>query len=101
VPKHSFAKVRYAVFGCGNSDWAATYQSIPRFIDEQLGGAWRPRRVYPRRGRCPVVTSMASSKAVRQACATGDKEFGIDSELQPQRPTTSRSTRSTRWRPQW
>src|SRR5215813_1375356 len=28
--------VNYAVFGCGNSDWAATYQSIPRLIDERL-----------------------------------------------------------------
>src|SRR5687768_5988438 len=36
LPKDAFAKVRYAVFGCGNSDWAATYQSIPRMIDEQL-----------------------------------------------------------------
>src|SRR5882672_7590998 len=30
LSKNTFAKVRYAVFGCGNSDWAATYQSIPR-----------------------------------------------------------------------
>jgi cytochrome P450 / NADPH-cytochrome P450 reductase len=36
LPKDAFAKVRYAVFGCGNSDWLATYQSIPRFIDDQL-----------------------------------------------------------------
>jgi cytochrome P450/NADPH-cytochrome P450 reductase len=36
LPKDAFAGVRYAVFGCGNSDWLATYQSIPRFIDEQL-----------------------------------------------------------------
>ena len=36
LPKDAFAKVRYAVFGCGNSDWAATYQSVPRLIDEQL-----------------------------------------------------------------
>ena len=36
LPKDAFSQVRYAVFGCGNSDWAATYQSIPRFIDEQL-----------------------------------------------------------------
>src|ERR1700676_2012740 len=36
LPKDAFAKLRYAVFGCGNSDWAATYQSIPRLIDEQL-----------------------------------------------------------------
>jgi cytochrome P450 / NADPH-cytochrome P450 reductase len=46
-PKDAFSKLRYAVFGCGNSDWAATYQSVPRFIDEQLarhGG----RSVYTR-----------------------------------------------------
>src|SRR5712675_335328 len=36
LPKDAFTKVRYVVFGCGNSDWAATYQSIPRLIDEQL-----------------------------------------------------------------
>jgi cytochrome P450/NADPH-cytochrome P450 reductase len=36
LPKDAFAKVRYAVFGCGNSDWLATYQSIPRFIDDRL-----------------------------------------------------------------
>src|SRR5437763_10118950 len=36
LPKNAFAKLRYAVFGCGNSDWAATYQSVPRMIDEQL-----------------------------------------------------------------
>ncbi|KAK7678479.1 hypothetical protein QCA50_018539 [Cerrena zonata] len=28
--------VRYAVFGCGNRDWARTYQKIPRLIDETL-----------------------------------------------------------------
>jgi cytochrome P450/NADPH-cytochrome P450 reductase len=47
LPKDAFAKVRYAVFGCGNSDWAATYQSVPRLIDRQLAehGA---RAVYAR-----------------------------------------------------
>src|SRR6201996_3262657 len=25
LPRGAFAKLRYAVFGCGNSDWAATY----------------------------------------------------------------------------
>ncbi|MEM8754813.1 MAG: flavodoxin domain-containing protein, partial [Pseudomonadota bacterium] len=33
--------VRYAVLGCGHSDWAATFQSVPREIDdalERLGG---------------------------------------------------------------
>ena len=39
--------MRYAVFGCGNSDWAATYQSVPRIIDEQLA-AHGARSVYAR-----------------------------------------------------
>src|SRR5580693_4660974 len=39
--------VTYAVFGCGNSDWAATYQSIPRLIDEQLA-AHGAHSVYAR-----------------------------------------------------
>jgi cytochrome P450/NADPH-cytochrome P450 reductase len=36
LKKDAFAGVKYAIFGCGNSDWAATYQSVPRLIDEQL-----------------------------------------------------------------
>jgi cytochrome P450/NADPH-cytochrome P450 reductase len=28
--------VSYALFGCGNRDWAITYQRIPRLIDETL-----------------------------------------------------------------
>ncbi len=28
--------VNYAIFGCGNSDWAATFQSIPKAIDDGL-----------------------------------------------------------------
>lgn len=28
--------VKFAVFGCGDTNWASTYQSIPNFIDEKL-----------------------------------------------------------------
>ncbi|MFM9425768.1 cytochrome P450/NADPH-cytochrome P450 reductase [Variovorax sp. GrIS 2.14] len=28
--------VSYSVFGCGNTDWASTYQAVPRRIDEKL-----------------------------------------------------------------
>ncbi|MFT4863319.1 MAG: cytochrome P450/NADPH-cytochrome P450 reductase [Pseudohongiellaceae bacterium] len=28
--------VQYAVFGCGNRDWASTYQGIPRLLDDRL-----------------------------------------------------------------
>ncbi len=43
----TFAGVRYTVFGCGNREWNATYQSVPRIIDERiaaLGGL----RIAPR-----------------------------------------------------
>ena len=39
--------MKYTVFGCGNRDWSATFQSIPRMIDNQLekSGA---KRIYQR-----------------------------------------------------
>lgn len=45
--RDAFAGVRYTVFGCGNREWNATYQSVPRLIDEriaELGGL----RIAPR-----------------------------------------------------
>jgi cytochrome P450/NADPH-cytochrome P450 reductase len=43
----SLKGVRYTVFGCGNRDWASTYQAIPRQLDELLAekGA---ERIYAR-----------------------------------------------------
>lgn len=39
--------VNYVVFGCGNRDWASTYQAQPRLIDERLE-ALGARRLVPR-----------------------------------------------------
>ncbi len=52
LARDALANVRYAVFGCGNSDWAATYQSVPRFIDEQLAAHGARAAGGARRGRC-------------------------------------------------
>lgn len=38
--------VTYAVFGCGNRDWAATFQAVPRLVDDQLA-AHGARRLFP------------------------------------------------------
>ena len=81
LPKHAFVKLRYAVFGCGNSDWAATYQSIPRLIDERLA-AHGGRRVYARgegdaRGDLDGQFEQWFAKAAPQAV----KEFGVDSSF--------------------
>lgn len=40
----SLAGVRYAVFGCGNSDWR-TFQAVPRRIDQRLAAAGATRLV--------------------------------------------------------
>jgi cytochrome P450 / NADPH-cytochrome P450 reductase len=45
--KASAAGVRYSVFGCGNRDWASTYQAIPTMLDARLEAAGAVR-VYPR-----------------------------------------------------
>src|SRR5207244_3666411 len=39
--------VRYTVFGCGNRDWASTYQAVPKQIDAQLA-AHGAQRIYAR-----------------------------------------------------
>ena len=85
LPKDAFAKVRYAVFGCGNSDWAATYQSIPRLIDGQLA-AHGARGVYARGegdARSDLDGQFESWFAKLAPLAT--REFGVDFEFQPQR----------------
>jgi len=46
-PATSLAGVRYTVFGCGNRDWAATYQAVPTRVDDALA-ARGATRVYPR-----------------------------------------------------
>ena len=43
----ALAGVRYSVFGCGNRNWASTYQSVPRQIDEKLA-EFGAQRMYVR-----------------------------------------------------
>ena len=46
-PDADLSKVRYAVFGCGDRNWAGTYQDVPRWLDEQLA-ARGARRIVER-----------------------------------------------------
>ncbi len=81
LPKDAFAKVRYLVFGCGNSDWAATYQSIPRLIDEQLKthGA---RSVYARgEGDARSDLDGQFESWFAKAAPASMKELGVDSSF--------------------
>jgi cytochrome P450 / NADPH-cytochrome P450 reductase len=81
LPKDAFAKVRYAVFGCGNSDWAATYQSIPRIIDEQLA-AHGARSVYARgEGDARSDLDGQFESWFAKAAPVAVKEFGVDTSF--------------------
>jgi cytochrome P450 / NADPH-cytochrome P450 reductase len=81
LPKNAFAKVRYAVFGCGNSDWAATYQSIPRMIDEQLA-AHGARSVYARgEGDARSDLDGQFESWFTAAAPAAMKEFGVESNF--------------------
>jgi cytochrome P450/NADPH-cytochrome P450 reductase len=81
APKDSLAKLRYAVFGCGNSDWAATYQSIPRFIDERLA-AHGGRSVFARgEGDARSDLDGQFEEWFAKAASQAVKEFGVDSSF--------------------
>jgi cytochrome P450/NADPH-cytochrome P450 reductase len=81
LAKDALAKVRYAVFGCGNSDWAATYQSVPRAIDEQLA-AHGARSVYGRgEGDARSDLDGQFEKWFAGAAAAATKEFGLASNF--------------------
>src|ERR1700710_142241 len=81
LPKDALTKVRYAVFGCGNSDWAATYQSIPRIIDEQLA-AHGAKSVYERgEGDARSDLDGQFESWVAKAAPASMKAFGVDSNL--------------------
>lgn len=43
----SLKGINYTVFGCGNRDWASTFQAVPRLLDRKLE-EFGARRVYPR-----------------------------------------------------
>jgi len=81
LPKDAFAKVKYAVFGCGNSDWAATYQSIPRIIDEQLA-AHGAKAVYARgEGDARSDLDGQFESWFSKAAPVAVKEFGVDASF--------------------
>ncbi len=81
LPKDALAKVRYAVFGCGNSDWAATYQSVPRMIDEQLA-AHGARSLYARgEGDARSDLDGQFEKWFAAAAPAAMKELGVDSSF--------------------
>ncbi|WGU94968.1 bifunctional cytochrome P450/NADPH--P450 reductase [Paenibacillus dendritiformis] len=87
----AFEGVRYAVFGCGDHNWAGTYQQVPRLIDEQLAAKGATRLVA--RGEAD-----ASGDFEKQLEEWGDRlwqdvlnALGLKSGGQPHRERTTLS----------
>lgn len=78
LPKDAFKGVRYAVFGCGNSDWLATYQSIPRMIDEQLAAHGATPAVARGEGDARDDLDGQFEKWFKSVREIAVKEFAID-----------------------
>ena len=78
LPKDAFKGVRYAVFGCGNSDWLATYQSIPRMIDEQLAAHGATPAVARGEGDARDDLDGQFEKWFKSVREIAVKEFSID-----------------------
>jgi cytochrome P450 / NADPH-cytochrome P450 reductase len=51
--KGGLQDAQYGVFGCGHHDWVATFQSVPKLIDDQLAAKGALRIVE--RGICDVA----------------------------------------------
>ncbi|MDO8980252.1 MAG: cytochrome P450 [Afipia sp.] len=78
LPKDAFKGVRYAVFGCGNSDWLATYQSIPRMIDERLAAHGGTSAVARGEGDARDDLDGQFEKWFKSVREIAVKEFSID-----------------------
>jgi len=79
--RDAFARLRYAVFGCGNSDWAATYQAVPRFIDEKLA-AHGGRGVFTRgEGDARGDLDSDFESWFTRLAPLATREFGIESSF--------------------
>ncbi len=78
LPKDAFKGVRYAVFGCGNSDWLATYQSIPRMIDERLAAHGGTPAVTRGEGDARDDLDGQFEKWFKSVREIAVKEFAID-----------------------
>ncbi|HEX7882504.1 MAG TPA: cytochrome P450, partial [Afipia sp.] len=78
LPKDAFKGVRYGVFGCGNSDWLATYQSIPRMIDEQLAAHGGTPAVARGEGDARDDLDGQFEKWFKSVREIAVKEFSID-----------------------
>ena len=67
TPSDAGSGLAFSVFGCGNMDWASTYQAVPTLIDAQLE-AHGARRVHARGEGDARSISTVSSQSGTPSC---------------------------------
>jgi cytochrome P450/NADPH-cytochrome P450 reductase len=77
VEPGSLKGVNYAVFGCGDRNWASTYQDVPRLIDEQLAAKGAAR--FSERGEADVSGDFETQleKWKKRMWSDAMKAFGV------------------------
>lgn len=78
APSSSLSGVRYAVFGCGNRDWAATFQTVPRMIDSKLEALGAKRFTAAGEGDARDDFDGQFQSWVSPLWSTLATEFGVD-----------------------
>jgi cytochrome P450 / NADPH-cytochrome P450 reductase len=82
----SLSGVNYVVFGCGNRDWASTFQAVPRLVDARLAAAGA-RRLYPLgEGDAREDFDEQFRKWHRPLWAAVAKELGIQIQAEAAKP---------------
>jgi cytochrome P450 / NADPH-cytochrome P450 reductase len=80
--------VHYAVFGCGDTNWASTYQEVPRYIDEQFAQKGATR--FSPRGEADVSGDIEEQLQVwKQTMWTDAMEFFGLTQLEVDQRTLS------------
>ncbi|GHO42860.1 bifunctional cytochrome P450/NADPH--P450 reductase [Ktedonospora formicarum] len=88
LAKDALQGVKYTIFGCGNSEWASTYQSIPKLIDNSLEQAGA-QRIY-QRGEGNAATDFDGQFRAwyNGLWSTLIQQLGLDTQTLTQAPPT-------------
>ena len=77
----SLTSVKFAVFGCGDTNWASTYQSIPTLLDEKLAKKGATRLVQKGQGDASADFENQFETWHEQLWPDIFKTFGIENKV--------------------
>jgi len=85
----AFAGVAYTVFGCGDTDWAATYQAVPKLLDKGLERHGARGFIRAARGMRTPISTASTERGTQNCGPTSRPHFSS----RPSRPRGRRRVR--------